>query len=169
MTLRFAEDAVNAVIAYMQANFAAKVAAINAEYTDAIDITAPTNGNYSQFDQIAPPGFPCVSVVAEGGDTPNGLRGEMVVRHRLRIVITDRDTASEADLTVRMLRYTRAVVEMLKEGIGTIGNTAAFGNKAYIVEFGTPLYQLPDLIRVEDAATIQRSVVRAVLHRQETL
>jgi hypothetical protein len=171
LTLRFVEDACDATIAYLKANFAAKIAAINTEYTDTM-VAPDTAAGYLIYEPLAVEAFPYVHVLGTFGALhPAGNSpGEMTVAHNLTVQLTHRDGSISRDLlTRRLARYARAITQILKEGSGQIGVAFAPANKGYTVNLGNPLYELKDVMRTEDAPTIQRVIVHVELHRQEVL
>jgi len=109
------EALVDAVIAKLQANMAARVAAINAEKDDGITIVAPDNSRYfaSAKRQIPPPG-PAVLVM----DGRMGLdaRGEgphtLSTTTSIGVYMLEED-ADEETLARKLWRQSRAIVESL--------------------------------------------------------
>jgi hypothetical protein len=115
MAVQDTEKTLDAVKAELEADLPAKVAAINTEAADGIEISEPvevrisTRGELVDFPLIMV--LPATSKPGKAGDTG----GRIFKDHRVRIVVWEED-ADEDVLARKLLRQMRAVNEVVMNG-----------------------------------------------------
>lgn len=101
------ETVIDALVTVLTANMVAKLAALDAEYTD--DIVLANMKAYYVAEQSAIPEYPVATLLAEGG-LPATFADDWDWKVRIIIVATDQDPTT---LRRRLSRYIRAVCEIL--------------------------------------------------------
>lgn len=115
-SLQLSERVIDAAIAKLRGGMAARVAAINAEFNDAVTITPPLEQDFYPFGVAPLPRSPAV-VVTDGG-SPEGPGFTEEGPHSfeytamLLVVVYDEDSDRER-LGRKLLRQTRAAIETL--------------------------------------------------------
>ena len=101
------ETVVDALVTVLTNGMAAKVAALNIEYTD--DIVLVVMKAYYVAEQSAIPEYPVITILAERG-TPADFAGDWDWKLRVIVVATDQDPTT---LRRMLSRYIRAICEIL--------------------------------------------------------
>lgn len=123
-TLTLAEGLCRSVKTYLEANIAAKITALNAEYADAVVLENPRITYLGIKSLSSIPEFPVMYVVSpESHLNPMQVDGtqaaiESFPRIWVGIVALDPE---EEPLQLRQYRYARALVELLLAALGTAG------------------------------------------------
>lgn len=114
MALTGVETVIDEVVTYLKANLPARCAAIAAG-PPVLTLPAPDNANYFFGDRQLIPGYPAVVVAPRPSEIENDRKDRMDFDHviAVQVFVTDAD---EELLTRKLLRYTRAVLEVLVDG-----------------------------------------------------
>lgn len=118
MTLALLERAVTQLDIYLEANIAAKIAALNTEYGDSL-LVAMKHWYVGQFPRALPE-YPCCALVGEEWEALEESSLNFRVANRITIVVF----VGEDDEQVRfqkLCRYARAIVELCEAGDGSMG------------------------------------------------
>ena len=121
MALGLGEDLVDVVVAYLEANLPAKLAALDAEYTDAIvlESTVTTYKGLKSLEEI--PNYPALyalsptEAVQPRMISPTAVEVESRPELAVGVVVLDQDSET---LQKRLYRYGRAITELLLDGWG---------------------------------------------------
>jgi hypothetical protein len=170
MTLGLIEDAVDALILQLEAQFPAKVATLNTEYADAVALASPAIYRASEVVEQAL--YPLVEVlgIQTSAAGPIDQPGQMNLKHQISILITVQDDAGGDNIRRRVYRYARAAIEIIKTGRGTIGTPTAVGAKAYAIEWGIPVVDFSPSFRERNSSmSMAGCAINVVLNRQEVL
>jgi len=121
VALGLAEDLVDVVVAYLEANLPAKLAALDAEYTDAIvlESTIATYKGLKSLEEI--PNYPVLyalsptEAVQPRMISPTAVDVESRPELAVGVVVLEQDSET---LQKRLYRYARALTELLLDGWG---------------------------------------------------
>lgn len=118
MTLALIEAAVSALKTYFEANIAAKLDTLDAEYNDFIldDIQHWYKGNVPR----EMPGFPSICLHGAAWSTEEQAADTLYIKNFINIIIFVGDDDEERRFQ-KLCRYARAVVELLQEGEDSYG------------------------------------------------
>lgn len=134
MGLELAEGAVTALTTYLSTNFAARVAALNAEYADAVVLTTPAK--FAIGELLEADAFPIVVTLCRRTSIRGIGAGYVGTTHHISVVcevMDDSDVGEEkVNLAKRTYRYARAVIELLR--LAQTGGLPGYG-----VQFPTEL------------------------------
>lgn len=129
MTFEMAEGFVDALEAYLQTNMAAKLDALDTEYTDSIVLEDPVTSPSGRFAYVGAknlqdiPSFPALYIVSptSSAEPWEAYAGEQSIKSKpqayVGVVVLDPD---EESLQLRLYRYARAITELLLEALGTV-------------------------------------------------
>lgn len=135
MTLTLMEGSINAVKNYLEANMAAKLDVLDAEYDDGIELADVVA--YYLSETLAVPAMPAIYVLGNRSETEAEGPTHIKASHYITVVMLVTDNVNET-LKKRLYRHVRAVVELLREA----RSDATFENAAVTFdscEFG-PMY-----------------------------
>ena len=122
MGFGLAEDLVDEVVTYLEANLAAKLAALDAEYPDsiALQMTVATQKGLKSLEEI--PNYPVLYALSPAGIVRPRMisesSSEVDARPELSVGIVVLEQDSET-LQKRLYRYGRALTELLIDGWGS--------------------------------------------------
>jgi hypothetical protein len=141
MSWLMAEALVDELITYFQANMAAKVAALNAEYADTITLSDPVEWMIGERDLASVPAYPTGYVLATRvSGQPWNLQGSGSgqLTQMLDVTIGVIDKGDNPNTLRRAaMRYARAVLELLVEGQfdASLGQYTLAVNGPLVVEY----------------------------------
>lgn len=144
MTLSLAEGLVNAVATYFGTNMAAKVSALNTEYGDTYTLSDMSAYYKGEKSLQSVPGWPSCFILVPNY-VVNAFKVDYLdVTHTLVVGVMVLDQDPEA-LRIKLYRYARALVELLKEGqVAGIGWHIAQGTpNQFMVDF-SPIFTQDD-------------------------
>lgn len=118
MTLGLLEAAVTALDTYIQAQFDAKVTALNTEYGDSLLSNMKTY--YYGALPKAIPEYPCCAIIGESWEAIEQRGVNIHVQNNIVVVIFVADDNEETRFK-KLCRYARGVVEMLDTGETSYG------------------------------------------------
>lgn len=125
MSYELMEGAVDALKDYFSENMADKVAVLNLEYNDSIEIQG-MKAWYTSMKR-AYPEYPCGVIRGLNGDPEGEGEGWMKNQHNIDVIILATD--QDEEVLVRCLfRYIRAVVELAKASRSSIGYQVNIGS-----------------------------------------
>ena len=152
MALRGIEPVIDELIVYLKANLAARVAVVAAE-APVLTMPAPAASDFYFGARQTFPKYPAIALSPAPSPITNDRKDRMDIEHTvtLGIYVTDSDEETLARL---LLRYTRAVLEVIVDG--RIANTFTF-----MPDFdGQTVDPLP--VRVADDALFERDMVLTI-------
>ena len=121
MAFGLAEDLVDVVVSYLEANLPAKLTALDAEYTDAI-VLDPTVATYKGLKSLeAIPNYPALYALSPRerlqprAISPSAQDIEALPELSIGVVVLDQDNET---LQKRLYRYARALSELLLDAWG---------------------------------------------------
>jgi len=127
MTFEMAEGFVDALEAYLETTLAAKLNALDTEYTDAIVLEDPVTSPSGRFAYVGVknlqdiPQFPVLYIVSttSAAEPWEAYAGEQSMKSKpqvyVGVVVADPD---EESLQLRLYRYARAITELLLAALG---------------------------------------------------
>jgi len=121
MALGLAEDLVDTVVAYLEANLAAKLTALDAEYADSIvlEMTVATQKGLKSLEEI--PNYPVLYALSPTAAvqprmiSPTAAEVESRPELSVGVVVLEQDSET---LQKRLYRYARALTELLLDAWG---------------------------------------------------
>ena len=125
MGLELIEGAVDALKDYLDANFAARVAALNTEYDDGITIEDMKSWYVAMMPRI--PEYPACVILGKNGDPDGEGEGWMKSQHQVEIITVATDANTET-LQRKLFRYIRAMIELAKASRSSIGYQVNIGS-----------------------------------------
>lgn len=147
MSIGLAEAAVDQVLDYLEANLATHIAAVNAQYGDAITITTPHTFETAELEE----GFesPALMVVADESVRADVVNEQVVfaTRQALTIIVADEDQDRQT-LRRRLYRHVLAVVNCLRAG--EVAVAFSFYWRTPYAQY-TPIYVSPTSMFAADA------------------
>ena len=134
--LAMMEGCVDAVVTYVSANVPAKIAALNMEFADSIQLPDITNVYSVEKLEIEPGDFPRVEVLGMRTDIQSENAAMVNSLSSLAIVCSIADDTDRANLRRRGYRYARAIVELLKAARSDGGLSGYAVGKIGPIDFG---------------------------------
>lgn len=145
MTLELIEGAIDALDVYMQANAAAKITALNAEYSDAITLDEIAAWFTTEQVEVERQNFPYIEILGSGIESLAENGGMLEGEHAIAIVCTVQDGADAANLRKRVYRYARAIVELCKASRASTG---------YALQWGSPMVDFSPAFRRRNTSKV---------------
>ncbi len=127
MTLKLMEGAVGAAKTYLSAGMAAKLTALNTEYSDGITLANVKTWYTAEVSAV--PEYPAGFILAESGTILGEGNGWVKSAHAMTIAFLIGDANAET-LRTRLYRYIRAAIELLIEARSSAG-------WLYVINFDT--------------------------------
>ena len=143
MATKLMETALGAVNTYLQAQMAAKLNTLDAEYADGITLADIVTWYIAP--QMAIPEYPAVLLLSDNSVITGEGQAWIRAQHQVTIVVivADQDTTT---LQKRLWRYTRAIIELLKAARESVGwaYTVSFNSVEFTPFFATDGQYLSD-------------------------
>ena len=134
MALTGAEGLVTTLKAYVEANIAAKLTALNTEYADSITLATPVITYLGVKSLQAIPNYPALYILSPSARFAGWTvsSGESKPEIAIGVIVTDMDSEI---LQKRLYRYGRALIELMLNGMGVgLGNWVLSTNEEWATD-----------------------------------